>query len=270
MAKISREDRHHYLIKIQPYRVAITTILKAEKEDLALIEENPEGAALKRVALAERMFNLVSYYIVLNDVSQVVLKMRSEEALDVGRKTMYRGIIYLEQTVGSLVDAPYSEYEEKVAQLEPMNAAERYRLARKMGLCLDLLENAYGDNTKWKWSFVELEGRLAAAAKNILDLKNAAANRDPRSPDYEPTQHHLRLIKNLFSQTADRYRDMYQRSTNRLEDFRMAIRFLGALRRIHAFLGEREEANLLKKKTDVWSNNLELNVRKQKEMLKKG
>jgi hypothetical protein len=199
----------------------------------------------------------------------VVLKIRNEEALDAGRKTMYRGIIYLEQAVGNLVDAPFSEYEEKVAELEPMDATGRYRLARKMGLCLDLLENAYGDNTKWKWSFVEVEGRLAATVKNILDLRNALANRDPRSPDYGPTQYHLRLIKRLLAQAADRYRDMYNRSPSRFEDLRMGLRFLGALRRIHAFLGEREEADLIKKKYDVWVNNLELDIRKKKELLKK-
>jgi hypothetical protein len=269
MAKISSEDRHHYLIKIKPYREVINRLLKTEEEALARIKENPEGAALKRVALAEDMFDLVSNYIVLNDVSQVVLKIRNEEALDAGRKTMYRGIIYLEQTVGNLVDAPFSEYEEKVAELEPLDAARRYRLARKMGLCLDLLENAYGDNTKWKWSFVEVEGRLAVAVKNILNLKNALANRDPRSPDYEPTQYHLRLIKMLLAQAADRYRDMYHLSTNRLEDLKMGLKFLEALRRIHALLGEREEAELVKKKYDAWFNNLELDIRKQKELLKK-
>jgi hypothetical protein len=215
------------------------------------------------------MFNLVSNYIVLSDVSRVVLKIRNEEALDAGRKTMYRGIIYLEQIVGCLVDAPFSEYEDKAAELDPIDAEGRYRLARKMGLCLDLLENAYGDNTKWKWSFVELEGRLAAVVKNILDLKKVSVNRDPRSPEYEPAQYHFRLTKRMLAHAASRYRDMYNLSTHRLEDLRMAINFLGALRRIQALFGERDEADRLKKKYDAWTNNWEFETRKQKALLKK-
>jgi hypothetical protein len=132
-----------------------------------------------------------------------------------------------------------------------------------MGLTIQLLENAYGDNTKWKWSFVELEGRYAAVAKNILDLKNAVANTDPRSPEYEPTVFHLRLIKRLLSQAADRYREKYELSTNRIDDFRQGISFLSALRRIHIVLGNREEAEILKRKLDIWSAKLEKDVTKK-------
>jgi hypothetical protein len=262
MAKISNEDRHHYLTKIKPYRNAVNMLLKTEQNLLSLIVKNPSEAAVNQVALAEDMADLVSNYIVLSDVSQIVLKIRNEEALDAGRKTMYRGIIYLEQAVSSLVDAPFSEYEEKVAKLAPMGAAERYRVARKMGLCLDLLKNAYGDNTKWKWSFVEVEGRYTAVAKNLLDLKNAVANRNPSAPDYKPIQYHLWMIKKLLSQTADRYRDMYNLSTHRIEDLRMGIRFLGALRRIHTLFGEREDAERVKKKYEVWSNNVETDIKR--------
>jgi len=194
-----------------------------------------------------------------------MLKQRSEEALNDGRKTLYKAVIYFEEVVSPLVDAPFSDYEERLAEIDAIDAHKRYNLVRKTGLALQLLEAAYGDNTKWKWAFVELEGRFAAVAKNIMNLKTAVANTDPGSPDYEPTMYHLRMIKKLLMQAADRYREKYELSTNRNDDFKMGIHFLNALRRIHALLGERLEAETLKKKADIWSSKLEMDQKRKEE-----
>jgi hypothetical protein len=211
------------------------------------------------------MINLASNYIILSGVSQSMLKLRNEEALNDSRKSLYKAVIYLEEVVSNLVDAPYSEYEEKLQAIASVETQKRYLLVRRLGLAIQLLEDAYGDNTKWKWAFVELEGRFAATVKNLLDLKKAAVNTDPRSPDYEPTMYHLRLVKKLLMQAADRYRERYELSTNRIDDFKMGIHFLSALRRIHMILGDRDDADAVKKKLDIWASRLEVDIRKQEE-----
>jgi len=265
MAKITNEDRHQYFEKIKPYRATIQSMLKREQLVLQIIKKDNRGAAFKRLTLADEMLNLASNYMILGGVSQSMLKLRNEEALNDGRKSLYKAVIYLEEVVSPLVDAPFSDYEERLTEIAPIDARRRYAIIRKMGLALQLLEDAYGDNTKWKWAFVELEGRYAAVAKNIMDLKAAVANTDPRSPDYEPTVYHLRLIKRLLLQAADRYREKYELSTNRIDDFKMAIHFLDSLRRIHILLGEREYAEPLKKKAEIWSSKLEVDMKKQEE-----
>ena len=130
------------------------------------------------------------------------------------------------------------------------------------------MENAYGDNTKWRWTFVELEGRFAAVAKNILDIKNAISNSDPRSPHYEPTVYHLRMIKKLLNQAADRYRGKYELSTSRIDDFKQGINFLSSLRRILVLLGDREEAETIKKKLEIWSAKLETDIKRMESQKK--
>ena len=265
MAKISTEERHKYFEKIMPYKSAIDAILKREQSVLQLIKTDPQNTAFKRLNLAEEMLNLSSNYIIINGVSMSVLKVKNEDALNDARKALYKSVIYLEEVVSNLIDAPFSDYEEKLAEIESLDASRRYLLARKMGLAIELLENAYGDNTKWRWAFVELEGRFAAVAKNIIDLKSAAANTDPRSPEYEPTVYHLRLVKKLLHQAADRYREKYELSTNRIDDFKMGIHFLNALKRIHIIFGERNEAETLKKKSEIWSTKLEIDMKKQEE-----
>ena len=265
MAKISNEDRHQYYEKIKPYKASIHSLLKREEAVLQIIKKDPRGAAFKRLTLAEEMIALSSNYIIVSGVSLSMLKLRSEEALNDGRKSLYKAVIYLEEVVSPLVDAPFSEYEERLAEIAPVDAQKRYSLIRKMGLAIQLLETAYGDNTKWRWAFVELEGRYAAVAKNILDLKAAVGNTDPRSPDYEPTVYHLRMIKKLLSQAADRYREKYELSTNRIDDFKMGIHFLNALKRIHILLGDRSDAETIKKKAEIWSSKLEVDMKRQEE-----
>jgi hypothetical protein len=262
MAKISIEERKQYQEKIKPYRDKIVEIGSREKNLLLGIQKEPVNTAFKRLTLVDEMLSLASFQIVISLVSQARLKIKEENALNDGRKSLYKSIIYLEEVVSNYVDVPFADYEEKLAGIAPLTAAKRYNLVRKMGLAISLLENAYGDNTKWRWSFVEMEGRFAAAAKNILDLKNAVVNTDPRSPNYEPTVYHLRMIKKLLNQAADRYREKYELSTNRIDDFKQGINFLGALRRLHVLLGDREEAETVKKKLEIWSQKLETDIKR--------
>ncbi|MDR1899451.1 MAG: hypothetical protein LBQ55_05540 [Treponema sp.] len=269
MAKISNEERHQYFEKTKPYKAAIDTILKREQNVIMVIKKDPAGAAFKRLALVDEMLNLTSNYIILNGVSQSMLKVKNEDALNDGRKSIYKGVIYLEEIVTNYVDAPFSDIEEKLAEIATVDAARRYALVRKMGLAIQLLEDAYGDNTKWKWTFVELEGRFAVVTKNIIDMKNAVANTDPRSPNYEPTMYHLRMIKKLLMQAADRYREKYELSTNRIDDFKMGINFLTALRRVHIILGDRDDAETVKKKFEIWSAKLESDTKKKEELSKR-
>ncbi|MDR2500716.1 MAG: hypothetical protein LBD37_06515 [Treponema sp.] len=265
MAKISEDGRHYYIERIKPYKTSIDRIFAREKDALAAITKEPDTAPFIRLTLAEEMLNLFSNYMVINGVSEAVLKIKNEDALNDGRKSLYKSLICLEQLVSNYVDAPFADYEEKLEEIASIDAARRHRLIRKMGFAVTMLETAYGDHSKWKWSFVELEGRYAAVAKNMLDLKNAVANTDPRSPHYEPTVLYIRLIKKLLAQAADRYRQKYELSTNHFDDFRMGINFLGALRRIYTLMGDREDAEEARKKMDSWNAKLEADIKRKKE-----
>jgi hypothetical protein len=248
------------------YRSAVDAILKNEQEALVAIRNNVPDAAFKRLDLVESMLNLASNYIVIDGVVQSVLKVKNEESLNEARKALYKSIIYLEEIVSNYIDAPYSDYEEQLSQISTVTPAERYRLVRKMGLAIDLLKNAYGDNTKWKWTFVDIEGRYATVAKNIINLKDILVNSDFASEHYEPTVRHLTLIKKLLSQAADRYREKYELSTNRIDDFKLGIIYLAALRRIYILTGDQGEAVTTKKKLDIWKVKLATDTEKQEKM----
>ncbi len=265
MAKISAEDRRLYLEKAKLYKEVANAILMREKNILAVVSKGEEGAAYMRLNLVEEMLNLASNYIIVHGISNAMLGIKNEESLNDARKTIYRAIIYLEEVISPYIDVPFSDYEEKLLEISTFDAVQRYNLVKKMGLTINLLIEAYGENTKWKWSFVEIEGRFAACAKNLFDLKKAAQELEPRAEFYETYVYHLRTIKRLLSQAADRYREKYEVSTNAYDDFKTAIAYLQALRRILVLIGEREEAEQTKKKAEIWQTKLEADQKKRDE-----
>jgi len=269
MAKISDQDRQAYQEKVKIFSTMAKALLKTEKDLLLETKKNVPEANMKKLSLVDEMLNLASGYMAVNGVSNAVLKVKNEESLNDARKSLYKAVIYLEEIVSNYIDVPYSEYEEKLATIEEFDPNQRYNLIRKMGLAIDMLEYAYGDNSKWRWTFVEIEGRFAAIAKNILDLRNAMNNSSPDSPYYDSTVYHLRLVKELLARAASRYRDKYELSTQQMLDFKTGISFLSALRRLHIILAESEEAEEVKKKLNIWSTKMEADIKKHEEAKKR-
>ncbi|MDR2784103.1 MAG: hypothetical protein LBB48_09770 [Treponema sp.] len=253
--------QQQYLDKCSDYQSSIDTILAWEAKFLTEVPENPTELALSKLKLANRILDLFSYYIVLNTLSVSMLKKKNEDAINNARKTILNAITLMEEVVSPFLDAPYGDYEDKIELIESFNAHERYFLVRKLGLSLDLLKDAYGEDPKWKWMLVELEGRSITVTKNCLNLKKAVSNTDLRSPDYEPTVYHLRLIKNLLSKGANIFREKYELTTQSRTDFKRGVDFLSALRYLHSVLGESGDAESLKKKIEVWNEKLKMDIK---------
>jgi hypothetical protein len=266
MLAISREDRRKkFLETAAPYREMIDAIIRKEKTLSNDASGDRKKTARNRLDLAEEMFNLASCYILESRIYQRFFGKHDTDLLDKARKALFRGVDYIEELVSPWIDVPFSEYEDKLAALSGVSADKRYFVIRKMGLVFDILKDVFGDSSKWKWSFVVLEGRLAAAAKNMLNMKNMTANLDPRSEEREVTVFHLRRVKKMLTQAAEHHREKYELSSRDTEDFQQAINFLNALRRLHVLLNEKSEAEDLKKTVEAWNNKLQDDLRKKKE-----
>jgi hypothetical protein len=275
--KISAEARKRYSDRIREYKLAVdqieTRVLELEKSLQGQPKFPQEGAdpqalrqaGLTRFRLAGECLNQVSYYCLMNALSLSLLLIRNEGYLNEARKCCYKSIISLEQAVSPLVDAAFSEYEEGVGSLGELSDGQKNAYLHKLGFAIDSVAEGYGANTKWKWSFVELEGRYAVVAKNLLNLKTFLAQQDPRIEGYAERQAHMALARRLLQQSADRYREKYELSTQRLDDIKQAILFLSALRRLHLLLGEVEETEVIKRKVDIWKSKMEDDQRKQEQ-----
>lgn len=263
MGKISAEAKRRYFERVKEYKSVIDNILREEAAAVRELGEDEQGADLRRLSLADKSLDLVSYHILMNSLSVTLLGVKSEAFLNDARKRCYKSIIYLEEAVTPYIDVPFSDYEEHLGRIADCDDEERYRLVRKLGFSIQAVTDEFGENSKWKWSFVELEGRYATVAKNLLNLKTLVSGMDPRVPGYATRVAHLNLAKRLLQQAADRYRQKYELSTLRVDDFKLAIGYLSALRRLHMVMGESEDSDALRKKIEIWKAKMETDSRKR-------
>jgi hypothetical protein len=263
MAKIADDQREKFSRKTEPYKEKINEILEKEKNVLELMNQSTSGKGYQHLLLCEDMIHITTLYVAMNSFSMNILGVNNTDALNEGRKTLYKAVIYLEEIVTNNIDTPFSEYADKVAEIGNTPIDKRYFIIRKLGLAIRMIVDAYGTNTKWKWAFVELNGRFAVVAKNIIDLKAASkVYFDPSERDYDTTVMFLRMVKMLLGQCADKYRDRYEFSTHRIDDMRVGMNLLLAQRRISVLTGDAEEAEEIKKKTLVWKAKTEADQKK--------
>ncbi|TVR05221.1 MAG: hypothetical protein EA403_03335 [Spirochaetaceae bacterium] len=262
MAKISTEAKQRYFEKVREYKQRADQYLAREKTVLASIQSEGNGASYKRLVLADDRLNLASYFLLLNRISVSLLGVKNDAFLNDARKSCYQSVIFLEEVVTNLIDAPFSDYSDHLELIADFHDAHRFEMARKLGFTIQSVEDDFGDNSKWKWSFVELEARYATITKNLINLRTVIAGMDPRVEGYESRVAHLSLAKELLQRAADRYREKYELSTLRIDDFKLAIAYLASLRRIHIMLGETQNAEVIKKKIDVWKAKMETDEKK--------
>ncbi len=265
MGKISAEAKKRYFDKIKEYKSTADQIVTREQAVLKSVSGDGQQASFKRLTLADERANVASYFLLMNRLSLALLGVKNEAFLNDARKSCYQSIIYLEEVVTNYIDAPFSDYSEHLEKIEDIDDEARYELIRKIGFTIQSVEDGFGDNSKWRWSFVELEGRFATVTKNLLNLKTLVAGLDPRVDGYESRLGHLELTKRLLQQSADRYREKYELSTVRIDDFKIAISYLAALRRLHILLGETQQGEVVKKKIDVWKQKMETDERRSEE-----
>lgn len=263
MGKISQEAKNRYSEKVKEYKQQTEAILKREQQILEVIKRGDPGAAYKRLTLADDRLNLAALYLLLNRISVSLLGVKNDAFLNDARRCCYQSVIFLEDVVSNYLDAPFSEYSEKLDAIEAYPDARRYELSRKVGFTIQSVEEDFGDNSKWRWSFVELEGRYATVTKNLMNFKTLVAGLDPRVDGYEQRLAHLRLVKDLLKRSAERYREKYEVANSRIDDFKLGIAFLSALKRVHTVLGETEQADSIKKQAEVWKSKMEADEKRQ-------
>jgi len=259
----SSEKREEFNEKARPVKDSIKAVIEKEKKELAEIKKNPEGVSYRKLMLADQMIYLATLYMAVNTLSVQILDFKNNDSLNDARKTIYKALIYLEEVVSNTVDCSYSDLEDKLATIENINIEKRFYLVRKLGLVIDMLVEAFGDNSKWKMSFVEIRGRFVVVAKNMIDMKKACKDYyDPHSPDYENSILYIRLIRKLLDKSADEYRDKYELAGNRIDDMQTGINLLIAARRVAMVLGDKDASEEIKRKALVWKNKLDADTKK--------
>jgi hypothetical protein len=254
-----------YTEKTKSYSSSIEQLLKETQDVDNVLKQGtmPEPEFMK-IKLSITMLTLVANYLAMYQIYQSVMGSKNENILNDARKSMHKCLVYLEEVVTKIIDAPFSDYEEGLAKIQAVSPAQRYSLVEKIGQQLNNLKETYGKNSKWVWTFVELEGRYAVVAKNLINLRDYFVNSDFESPHYEPTVRHIRRVRELLEQSADGYRKKYELSTKSIEDFQKGIYYLSALKRLDIFTGDQQSAVTTKKKIETWTAKMTADAAEQK------
>lgn len=258
MAKITEQSRAAFAKASDEYKARIKEIEENEKSMLLVMKNDSVGIEYKKIILCEQMIYASTIFMAINTCSLKILEIKNNEALNEARKLLYKAIIYLEEVVTNVINCPPSELSDKMELLKNTDIKQRYYLVRKLGLAIRMNIDAFGENSKWKWSFVELEGRYATVAKNYFDFKAfLKIYFDPNSADYDTVVFYIRLIKKLLDKSASAYRDKYELSTRRIDDMQNGIKFLLAERRVVSAIEQQDEAEEIKKKAIAWKEKME-------------
>ena len=263
MSKINEEARKKYFAKIAPYRKKIHALINKERNISRMLQSDDPGVVYKRLALVEDYITEASYHLGMNALSLSMLGIRSENELTEAKKSCSLAIMQLENVFTNSIDVPFHVYETSLEATSSFDEFKRYALVRKLGLALSMVKDEFGENSKWRWQLMALEARLAAVAKNCLNLQTLVQGMDPRYEGYQKRTEYFKLTQKLLQDAADGYRMKYEMATKRADDFRLAISFLGALQRLSLLLGRQKEANEFKKRSEIWRRNMESESKRQ-------
>ena len=150
MAKITNEDRELFKKEAKQYEDLIKAELDKEKEMLATMKGDAVGVEYKKLILAEQMIYIATLYNAINSASVKILEVKNNDALNEGRKILYKAIIYLEEVVTNLINVAQSEISDNIDAISNTPLEKRYYLVRKLGLAIQMIIDAFGDNSKWK------------------------------------------------------------------------------------------------------------------------
>lgn len=264
MGRATPEEKAKYQESIREYKEKVETI-KVEADDLARQTKvkNDPLANYRRILAANKYLQVITLYCNMSDVSMELLHIKNENYLNEARKFLYKVLILLEEVVTPYIDVPLSELEEHLQTIPKINPKRKLNLIRKIGYNISLIEDGFGENSKWKWSYVEMEGRHANIIKNLIDYRALQANNDPRRPYFVERNALLKMAKEKLMWAAKRYREKYEISTREPGDIKKAIDYLNALRRIHILFNENDDAQNCKRTAELFDKQMNIDIKKK-------
>ena len=262
------ENRKAYKTQATPYIQKISEmnplIYDLKTELLKTSLDHFETRLDLTIRLNEFLLKDSCYHVMVSRLSQAFLDLKAGHHLEQARKNCYLIVQYYEEIVGRHVDSPPLEQSSILSFVNKrMSNLERFNWFRKLGFLIDRLDLMYEDNSKWKWSFVDLSGRFIAVVKNYLDLREMIKGLEPSFAYYAEYRDMFSLMVNCLDEITERYRNKYEHTNKNVDDMRKALQFIAFHRRLCNLVGNNEKSGLLKKQHQTWSKKLEEDMEKQ-------
>ncbi|MDR3312614.1 MAG: hypothetical protein LBS64_05730 [Spirochaetaceae bacterium] len=238
------------------YTVIINSFAEKEKN----LKEQITGEILPvgrgTLLLCDQALNRASVLLAINRLSVTLLKARNLRRLEDARKILSGVLTSLESVVTSWIDMSYTDNLEALKKIADVPVEKRLLLIQKFGLAMSLLDDEIADDSKQRWTMVDMEGRFAVVAKNILDMRTALQIfLNMEGGDYPAVAAFFTIIKRQLHRAVDLYRTRYNvlgRTAD--DDFRCAISCLAVLIRICGWTKDLRDVEEMRKKLMLWES----------------
>lgn len=260
---ITKAEKAAYNNQIKEYNLEIDKCKANLKDLMGKMRSMPKIKPYLNLEAALVHVKIISLFIKMNDISLEMLDQKNESLLNTARKEIYKVLQLLEEVVGSDIDRSLRENEEYIKKIDKVNPAQILNLIRDIQAVVKKLIERMGESSKWKWSFVDIQGRIAVIAKNFVNFSDIQKYRDPRTEFYRERLELLKICKDGLNETAKHFRTRYEVSTNVPADMIKAIEFLSVLRKIIVTMGDSGEAVKLKNTIDALRQRMEADEKKK-------
>ena len=269
--RMPSDKRYTYNMMVKDTKEQLETIEKhALKYDREGMKEKSENAFYKRIVASNIYLDTIELYCRMNECSLEVMEIKNDKALSDARKNIFQTIKLLESIVGFYVDTTLTENIEMLESIKLMNPKRILHLMKKIEYAIVYLEYEEGENSKWKGALVDIYGKFAGITKNFINFKEYSGKMyEPSYAYYEEINELLRMVKRVIDTAAKKSRDKYALSTQAVADMKKSFEYLNLLVRIHIILNEQDMAQDVKKRIEVWNNQLEIDLKKKEEEAKK-
>jgi len=248
---ISKAEKAVYNDEIKDLKVETDTISKEVNELMLKKRKTPNIESYYNLEIVSKLLKLLDIYVKMSDLSLEILSIKNEKFLNEGRKEFYKVLQMMEDIVGSDIERSLRDNDEGLAKIDKFNPKDILDIVKRINFSLETLKNRFGEGSKWKWSFVELQARVAVIAKNITNFSDVAKLRDPRTEFFRERLDLMDICKEWLTEAAKQYRTKYEMAGKARDDLKKSIALLVALRKIYVLFGEDEEATKLKNTIDA-------------------
>ncbi|WCL50433.1 hypothetical protein [Leptospira sp. GIMC2001] len=248
---LTKEQKQEFNEKVAEFKVALDELKKELNVYKIQLKKNPDMSPYYSIAMTLNTIKTINTNLLVNDLSVAIQGINAVNYLETARKEIYNAISYLEQAIGNEVEGSLNENREMLDKMTRITPTQRLNLIKALKECIKKTINAFGTNSKWKWSWPEVSYRMVGAAKNIFDFRDFEKGKDLDNPNYYVQREHFNLIIELANSAAQEFRSKFDLSTQETGDLKRSIILLDLNRRIFQITGETDD--LEKTKTIIES-----------------
>ena len=261
----SDSNKKNYQAKakgIQKYIQELLEIYRNKKIKLYQFGPNNVEFTKINIEISLILLEILFLRLQIDKINFLIFQKRiNQNILNDIRKDLYVIIAQLEKIVGQDIDT--FSYKDQINNIKISNLnsiysnEDKYYLCCKIGYVINITSHYFGESSKWKWSFVDLEEKLTTLLKNIIDLPTLIKGLNPNNQNYQKNLEIFQFLKQQIEQASQIKLNKYSMILNSWEDLKKAMQFILLRQKIARLENDQNKVEECKKKHALWSKKYE-------------